>query len=73
MVNTVFRKIKELSANEITPRSPIPIDALVADLNIDKVSLAPIITELVSLRLIKYNTLEKKSVHLTLLGATVNR
>jgi RIO-like serine/threonine protein kinase len=73
MVNTVFRKIKELSANEMKPRAAIPVPTLCQELNMTAESVRPVITELIELRLIKYNEPEKQSVKLTLLGTTVKR
>ncbi len=72
-VNTVYRKIKELSAIGMRPRAPIYINTLIADLNMNSESISPLITELVDLRLIKYNEIEKQAVMLTLLGTTVMR
>lgn len=74
MVNTVYRKIKEISAAEMRPRVSIPLTLLFQELNgmpYDSVRLA--VTELVDLRLIKYDDTKKMSVKLTLLGSTVKR
>jgi len=70
VVNTVYRKIKELSAEEMKPRPAIFIDTLMQELNINLASLKQLLAPLVAERLIKYNEPEKRSVKLTLLGAS---
>jgi len=72
MVNIVFRKIKELSTNQAKPRMPVLIYTLMQELNINSESLKPFLIQLVALRLIRYNELDKRSVKLTLLGGSVS-
>lgn len=73
MINTVYRKIKEISAGGMHPRIAIELDTLCLELNLSFAEVKMAIMELEYLRLIKYSDGKRHSVKLTLLGNTVNR
>jgi hypothetical protein len=71
--NEVFRKIREISLRVPNPRPSIPVSNIAVELNITHETLAPYLTELKDMRLIKSNDTLSKSISLTLLGSTVKR
>jgi hypothetical protein len=71
--NDVYRKIKEISAGYIDPRTPVLINLLTKEMYSNTELLLPIINQLVYLRLIKYNEKNRQSVRLTFLGMNVTR
>ena len=71
--NEVYRKIKEISARYINPRTPVYISSLTQELYSNIELLTPLINHLIELRLIKYDEKIKYSVRLTFLGMNVNR
>ncbi len=73
MVNTVYRKIKELSAMGLNPRGPVAIATLVHYLNISPTNMRIMLTQLVDQRLLIYDGPEKQKVKLTLLGVAISR
>jgi predicted transcriptional regulator len=73
MVNSVYRKIKELCAMGLNPRGPVPINTLVHHLNISPARISMVLGELIEQRLIIYQGPQKQLVKLTLLGANVTR
>jgi hypothetical protein len=73
VTNVVYKKIKELSAEEMKPRPAISIDTLMYELNVNLASLKQLLAPLIAERLIVYNEREMRSVKLTLLGASVTR
>jgi|GEM_PF-1107428 len=72
-VNDVYRKIKDLSAREWTPRPSIAVATLSSELSLTRESVMPMLTELQDMKLIRFNETTKASLRLTLLGHTVNR
>lgn len=72
-INDVFRTIKEMSAQEPTPRPVISLSSISRILNIEDSLLTPVLTELSDLKLIKFNDMAKSTVTLTFLGSTVTR
>lgn len=72
MVNSVYRKIRELCAEGINPRGPVPVVVLVRDLNISIARLRIILAQLIDLKLVCYSDAAKQYVKLTLLGITVS-
>jgi hypothetical protein len=70
MLNSVYNKIKELTANEMHPRSPILIPVLMHELRIAPEALRPLLAKLAALRLIRYSGHDHQFVRLTLLGCT---
>ncbi|RYG50142.1 MAG: hypothetical protein EOO01_11380 [Chitinophagaceae bacterium] len=72
-VNEVYRKIKEMSAQEWTPRPVLTVVNLSSALRSPREALIPLLTELQELKLIRFNDNNKVSVKLTLLGNNVER
>ncbi len=71
--NDVYRKIIEISERTVNPRTPIMINNLTYELNANSDSLAPYISHLMELGLIKFHEVSKQSVRLTFLGKSALR
>lgn len=71
MINSVYRKIKELCTMGLNPRGPVAINTLAYTLNISPSRIRIVLAQLIDQRLIIYHGPEKQLVKLTLLGANV--
>lgn len=72
-VNEVYRKIKEMSAQQWNPRPVITISNISQELYTSRESLLPYLRELEDMKLIRFNEAAKLTVKLTLLGNNVSR
>ena len=71
-VNDVYRKIKEMSAEQWKPRPVLAISSISERLLSDKDYLMPLLTSLSDMKLIRFD-MAKHSIQLTLLGNVVTR
>jgi hypothetical protein len=72
-VNEVYRKIKEISAEQWHPRPVISIASISLQLHVQREKLMPYLSELCDMKLIKFNEGAKTNIKLTLLGNNVSR
>ncbi len=72
-VNDVYRKIKEMSSQEWTPRPAVAVVNIARELESQREALIPLLTKLEDMKLIRFNESAKTSIRLTLLGNNVSR
>lgn len=71
--NDIYRKIKEMSAEQWIPRPVIPVSHIAERLTADKDYLMPFLTDLHDMKLITFDDPAKLTVKLTPLGSIVTR